>query len=211
MRQATTNEFLDWARERGVVPNFSYSHPDRDYYNLHIESAANLFRYWLIPYETDNNSNDEVRLHYVCAALIALGEWQTCGLLKRERGWNFETQEPWTAGVLNSLGVPSDYDGALFFDRSDFAALFGVALTLSAFGWCVSYDVFVVPDHGRQIIRFDHDLGIVGYFANEQACEAYTERLAAKEIYLPKEPLASFLRWPEWMGPKPDDWDTRRE
>ena len=186
MDHITTREFLDWAVERNVVPDARYSHSERDYYNLRFATeqseAVKISQVWEIPYQTDENQQDEVRLYYVSAALQAMDSWQTVGVLKKERGWPRAEIDPWEAVVLAPLGIPDSYDGALRFDRSEFAALYSIALTLSVFGWNVAFDLFIVPDHGEQMLQFNHDHGVIGIFASEAARDRFTARMRAREI-----------------------------
>ena len=148
----TTQEFLYWAAERGVVPNARYSHPERDYYNLRFDSGSDdapaLYEVWQIPHETEDHQQDAVALYYVSSALTALSPWQTVGLLKKERGWPRFGLDPWEAATLAPLGIPDSYDGAVSLNRTEFATLYSISLAFSVYGWCVAQDLFVVPDHG---------------------------------------------------------------
>src|SRR5688500_3244483 len=68
MELATTQQFLDWAAQRHVVPNDpEVSIAERNYFFLgcapNTESDAQS-RYWVIPYETDEHQQDEVNLYY---------------------------------------------------------------------------------------------------------------------------------------------------
>jgi hypothetical protein len=202
MRLCETPEFLEWAKKRGVVPTSTAS---ATYRHIKLQSETVVSRYWIVPYDTDELREDEVKLFYIASAIHALDDWQECGIMKTVPGW-LSYEEPYLPRIFGLLGIPADFDGPVLVDQSEKPTLFSLAQTLCAFGWNVNFDAYLVPDHGKQMLFIDHDIGVVGYFADEESCQTYTERLAKDGITLPTKPPTRFLRWEDWMGPEPEDW-----
>lgn len=93
------------------------------------------------------------------------GRWFEAG--KADGPWSLKQSER-----LRALGVPKHYGGAARVGPGELdlaAGLFAVAMDLEAV--CT---VVAVPEHGRCIIRPDHDGDLMVMFPNEGACESFT-------------------------------------
>ena len=66
------------------------------------------------------------------------------------------------------------------------------------FGWSVPDDLFVVPDHGRQLLQTDHHDVVHVDFAEEGMVEPFV-RHTAEEYPLPTEPPDWTFKRPDWM------------
>ena len=55
--------------------------------------------------------------------------------------------------MLRGAGIPDGWRGAVRFERDEENVLLAVLFAYLAFGWCVDDDLFLVPDHGRQLLH----------------------------------------------------------
>jgi hypothetical protein len=86
------------------------------------------------------------------------------------------------------------------FDRSEFDSLCTLIFLTTIFGHSVSDDLYVVPDHARQITRTDHHDVIHVYCRDAADVNRCISQMEKSNYKLPGElPDATFKR-PKWMA-----------
>jgi hypothetical protein len=200
MQFMTINEFSAWASQRGIGVISPDGASAGAYYWLNYLSSPGDGRFWGFPWEKSE------LLALIARVLNALDPWQSCWVFKREGGWSYAEDGDGRDVILHSIGIPEGFQGAVGFAASEKAGLILLLVTQIAFGWYVLDDVWVVPDHGRQMIYTDHDGAVHVRFAEVERVDSFVQTLAKNGFPLPEEPPNETFRWPDWMGPKPPDW-----
>ncbi|MBI3833295.1 MAG: hypothetical protein HY287_03080 [Planctomycetes bacterium] len=97
---------------------------------------------------------------FVHSALEAMEPWNEIRAYRRSDTWRC-TDEDELEGrictlIFRAIGIGPDDSVAFLFSKSDLDALVMLVFATICFGWCVYDDLFLVPDHGQQILYFDH-------------------------------------------------------
>ena len=182
-------EFLSWARVHAIAPD-----PEC----LCYLGRRSHDRFWEVPQRAADLP------FFLNHLLEGLDPWEHCYLWPR-RGWAYagtreRPKEQMYGIILDSAGIRPDFDGAVRYPKSEMEKLTAAAFASLVFGWTVADDLFVIPDHARQIVQTSHHEVVHVTFAEEQRVATYVEHMAAEEYVLPSElPDATFKR-PDWMA-----------
>jgi hypothetical protein len=201
MRLEPITAFATWASSRGIEIEERTVCEGRRENSLRFRAATSQDRYWVTHYENKH------LLVFVTALLVAASPWEFCWVLKREGGWDDMDEGEGLELVLRSLEIPRGFDGAIQFSYEQRAALTMLIVAQIAFGWCGYYDIWVVPDHGRQMIRTDDDDITAVLFTDEPSLSHFVKSMSTAGFELPNAPPSKHFYWQPWMGPKPPDWE----
>ena len=195
LRAITQREFLRWAASKGLALDGRY--PDSAVLDFLEGSDA---RFWTVPPEP------ELRPDLIAALLELLGDWQACHVWRHLGNWPDppsvncnRVSDAVESRILQGLGLPLGTSDVVAFDHTELAALITLLFSTTIFGWSVVQDLYVVPDHGRQIIQTDHhgvihvsfkDAGDVGHWVSE---------MARKGFDLPEDLADETFKRPPWM------------
>jgi hypothetical protein len=103
------------------------------------------------------------------------------------------------AAIQQSVGVPLGERCALQFPVGEMNRLVTLMFARLVFGWSVPDDLFVIPDHGRQIVQTDHHDVAHVWFLDASDVGTIVQHMAGRNYSLPDElPDATFKR-PAWM------------
>ena len=195
MRTVSEHEFLRWADGKGIGLDPQY--PGSAVLEFQGGSEA---RFWSVPPEPE-------RRPYLIASLLELmGDWQTCYAWRHLGSW----PDPSTVNarrvndvvelrILRGLGMPLGTADVVTFDRNDLDTLTTLLFSTTVFGWSVGEDLYVVPDHARQILQTDHHEVIHVSFGAAAEVGHWVSEMAQRGFNLPDElPDATFKR-PPWM------------
>jgi hypothetical protein len=196
VRLTSTDEFLQRAAGLGIELDTRFEPPQ----TLTYVTSQSASRFWPTPVDLDE------LLVFLTGALEALDPWTSCWVYKRAAGWFSAEDEDQRGKVLQSIGIPAGSADVLSIDAGERASLLLALLTQVGFGWKVTDDVFVVPEHGRQLLWIDHAEAVFVLFRDAAAVESFVAAMAAAGFPLPSEPPNTSFAWPDWMGPKPGDW-----
>jgi hypothetical protein len=192
MRLVTPSSFFATCRRYGIK-----THPQEGGPPQCVVYAEPLrqSRFWPRP--------EAVELPYFLWLLLeGLDPWQACYVWPRGGRWNAADADA-SAGdrvrarIVAGAGVPAGRKGALLFERDETAALLTVLFAQAVFGWSVPDDLFLVPDHGRQIVWVEHHDVIHVDFADSARADALVEHMATKDYPLPRLTAARPPRRPE--------------
>lgn len=196
MKTMTEKQFLKWAAEKGLGPDPKY--PNSAVLDFQGPSES---RFWKVP------EGAAQRPYFLSTLIDLMGEWQTCYVWRHLGRWpdpaNVSPHRITDAvelNILRGVGVPLGTAAVIAFDRSERAALVTLLFSTTIFGWSVADDLYVVPDHARQLLQTDHHDVIHVSFAADDDLRHWVSKMAEEEYDLPKElPDATFRR-PDWMG-----------
>jgi hypothetical protein len=195
MRTTTERDFLQWAAGKGLALDPQY--PDSAVLDYQGGSDA---RFWTVPPEP-------ARRPYLIASLLQLlGEWQTCFVWRHLGSWpdpvsadGQPVNDVVESRILQGLGLPLGTSDVVAFDRADLSALITLLFSTTIFGWSVGEDLFVVPDHARQLIQTDHHGVIHVSFRSVGDIEHWVSAMSRNGFDLPEDLPDETFKRPSWM------------
>lgn len=195
MRTTTEREFLRWAAGRGLGLDPQY----RDAAVLDYQGGSDA-RFWVVPAEPER------RPYFVASLLELLGDWHTCYVWRHLGSWpdpndtdGQRVNDVVELRILQGLGLPLGTADIVTFDRSEFDALITLLFSTTIFGWSVGEDLYVVPDHARQVLQTDHHRVIHVSFRDSGDVGRWVSEMAQKGFALPEELPDETFRRPSWM------------
>jgi hypothetical protein len=195
MQEVSGEEFQRWAAGYGIGVDPGY--PDSGC--LRLLPPTDHARFWVVP------ADPATWTHFAGSLLEGLDEWETAVMWPRSGSWPRAGLSPsYNEGVrdviLRGAGIPNGWLGAARFGRDEVDAIVAVLFATMAFGWCVDDDLFLVPDHARQLVQTDHHDVIRAECRSEERVRALVAHMMAEGCELPAElPDWTFKR-PAWMG-----------
>jgi hypothetical protein len=196
MKTLTEDKFLKWASTKGLGldPDF----PQSAVLDFKARSES---RFWKVPREPE-------RRPYFLALLVDLmGDWQTCYVWRHLGSWPEPNRiDPRRINdavellILKGLGIPLGTGAVVQFSRDEREALVTLLFSTTIFGWSVGEDIYVVPDHARQILQTDHHDVVHASFAELRDLERWVSKMSEEGFKLPTEPPDATFRRPAWMG-----------
>ena len=195
MQAASGEEFQGWLAIHGIGVDLCY--PDSGC--LCLLPPAGHARFWIVP------ADPVTWPHFIASLLGGLDEWATGLLWPRSGSWPKSMQsqsnnERVRDVMLRGAGIPDGWSGAVWFDRDEQDVLVAVLFAFVAFGWCVSDDLFFLPDHARQLLQTDHHDVIHVECRSEDRTQELVAHMAAEGYKLPDEPPDWTFKRPAWMG-----------
>jgi hypothetical protein len=195
MKTVSSDDFLFWAKGAGVA--FDPRYPESGC--LTLLPPRNHARFWVIP-------GDLRELPcFIGSFLAGIDKWSSGFIWPRAGHWPAYGEigadgEGIRQVVLQGAGVPAGWKGALRFDHADTPAVTAILFIYLAFGWCVDDDLFVIPDHARQILQTDHHDVQHVECQSEERIRAFVDHMAGEGYELPVAPPDGTFRQPAWMG-----------
>jgi hypothetical protein len=194
MEAVSRETFFAWAfkLDIGLDPHY----PDSGC--LSIVPPRSHARFWVFPGDPAEG------FHFAATLLAGLDEWESAHLWPRSGCWP-ESRKPWPHNeairnvVLRGAGVPGGWPGAVRLLHSEEDELLAVLFVYLAFGWCVDDDLFLIPDHGQQLLQTDHHGVIHVECTSEERVLTMVEYMADAGYDLPTEVPDPTFRRPAWM------------
>jgi hypothetical protein len=79
--------------------------------------------------------------------------------------------------VLEAVGVPRDFHGALAFDNHEWRDLYLVISTFAVWGWSVGEDLFIIPKNGSCVLMTSHHGELLANFPSAEALEQFRKSM----------------------------------
>ena len=162
MRLIAEPEFTTWAASVGIA-----SHP-RFPSNLAFVQALDSHRAWL-----PTGRITDLPGFLQTAVGIASGDGET--LLYRKGGGSWFEGDDAPIGnhiidrVLEAIGVPQHFNGALSFEATEWRDLYLVISTFFVWGWSVGEDLYIIPRNASSMLMTSHHGELVAKCSNEAA------------------------------------------
>lgn len=91
--------------------------------------------------------------------------------------------------ILEGLKLPLGTANIVNFNKSEINALITLIFSTTIFGWSVGEDLYIVPEHAKNIVEVNHHGVIYVSFRTEDSMRAYIKGMKKHEFHLPKEVL----------------------
>jgi hypothetical protein len=191
-----SHDFLRWAASAGIGTDPRY--PESGC--LSLLPPRDHARFWVVP------RDPATWPRFSDCILDGLDPWEGVFLWPRSGTWpaageGGSLNERIREVILRGAGVPAGWAGALRFLDWEADAVVAVAFACLAFGWD---DLFLIPDHGRQLIQTDHHGVVHVACGSEPRVAEFVARTAAEGYELPTDPPDWTFRRPAWMGAAAD-------
>jgi hypothetical protein len=198
MNIITEDEFLRRVSTRGLILDPKY--PQSAVLDFQGGSES---RFWVVPREPER------RPHFFASLIDLMEDWQTCYVWRHLGSWPDPTHVNLrsTTGIndavelviLKGLGIPLGTKTVVEFAREEREALVTLLFSTAVFGWSSRHDLYVVPDHARQIIQTDHHDVVHASFPDVKGVESWALQMSKKGFDLPDEPPDWTFKRPAWM------------
>jgi hypothetical protein len=196
MKRHSEEEFLRWANRNGLVLDPRYPRSAVLVFDPPVDQA----RFWEVPSEPAR------RPQFIASLLDLAGADSYCC-------WRHLGRWPQGADlgslndriehqILSGIGLAVGSADIVEFCRGEIDRLITLLFSTTIFGWSVGGDLYVVPDHARQILQTDHH-GVVHVSCRSGAdMERFIAGMKADGFDLPDELPDGTFKMPKWMKGK---------
>jgi len=194
VRTHQESEFLAWASRSGfhIDPRYPQSAV------LALHPASEHHRFWEVPVEPER------RPYFIASLLECMGDWQACHVWRHMGSWP-EAAIPERINdvvelrILRGLGLPLGTAAVVEYARDEYDSLLTLLFSTTIFGWSVSEDLYVVPNHGRHLLQTDHHGVFHVCFRTEDSLDRCVEEMERRGFPLPGEVPDATFKQPGWM------------
>ena len=178
---------------------------DPKYPNSVILSYLNssYSRFWSIPEEAR-------KIPYFIETIInAIDEWKNIYVWKHMGSWTTKIRgnrvnDDVQAIIYKGIGIPDDTADIIQFDKNQIPELVTLVFNQLVFGWSVGDDLYIIPDHGKSILKTDHQEVIHAEFSTEETLNQFINVMKENDFNLPADIPDETFKKPEWMNQEPD-------
>jgi hypothetical protein len=162
MQLVPEGDFARWRENAGIG-----AHP-RFPLNLAFDKAPDFQASWL-------PSGRVTDLPGFLQTAVSLASAEDAVLLCRKGGGSWYEGDDAPIGnhiidrVLEAVGVPHNFQGALAFEASEWRDLYLVVGTFAVWGWSVGEDLYIVPRNGSCMLMTSHHGELFGTFPTAEA------------------------------------------
>ena len=195
MKTPTVEEFLRWASAKGLGLDPAYPHSAE--LGFQAESDG---RFWAVPRQPER------RPHFLASLIDLMGDWRTCYVWRHSGSWpdpklvnSLRVNNLVELRILDGLGLPLGTAAVVEFDRSERDSLITLLFSTTVFAWSSGQDLYVVPDHARQILKTDHHGVVHVWFPAGGDLEHWVSKMSEKGFDLPTELPDQTFKRPPWM------------
>jgi hypothetical protein len=195
MNTLAVDAFLKWAEGAGLGLDERYPGSA-----VLIFQGGSEARFWNVP------PTPQRRPYFIASLIRLMGDWQTCHVWRHLGSWPAPSSvrqerinDVVELRILQGLGLPLGTTDIVEFQRAEFDSLVTLLLSTTVFGSSVGQDLYVVPDHARQILKTDHHDAIHVSFRDAAEVQSWISRMAELGFRLPDELPDSTFKRPPWM------------
>jgi hypothetical protein len=200
VKTLSESAFLAWADAAGLCLDPRYPHSAVLTFRPEEKNA----RFWVVPPEPER------RPYFILSLLDLMGDWRECHAWRHLGSWPaaadpLRINDVVERQILEGLGLPLGTADVVTFERAELHKLATLIFSTTVFGWSVGEDLYVVPDHARQILQTDHHDVIHLACRSEAAIEECVRDMHRRGFALPDEPPDETFKHPTWMEGEEQD------
>jgi hypothetical protein len=194
MNKIDKNKFLEMIKQKGIIIDPKYLQTA----DLTFDDDSELSRFWEIPEEAR-------RIPYFVDTLLTLLEpWESIYVWKHMGSWNVAVKgerlnDDVQAILYRGAGLTENNADILIFKNTELAELAVIIFNQLVFGWHVGDDIYIIPEHGRQMIKTDHHDAVHVSFRDFASMKKYVEAMADAGFALPDDLPDETFKKPDWM------------
>lgn len=194
MRTLTEAEFLSRVKRVGIGLDPRY--PQSAILTFSPDTGDE--RFWCVP------PAPEQRPYFVGTLLELMGDWQSCYAWRHLGSWHdvvdsLRLNEVVEFHILKGLDLPLGTTEVVEFARDQTNQLVTLIFSTTIFGWSVEEDLYIVPDHGRYILKTDHHGVIHVAFREHVDVAQWVSEMEKRGFSLPEELPDITFKQPAWM------------
>jgi hypothetical protein len=193
MKRHKEDQFLHWAKRKGIVLDPRY--PESAV--LSFDPPTDEDRFWQVPPEPER------RPHFI-ASLLDLSGGDSYFCWRHLGSWP-ETPDPGRLNdriehqILSGIGLAIGSADLVEFRREEIDRLITLVFSTTIFGWSVGEDLYVIPDHARQILQTDHH-GVIHVSCRlAEDMGRFVAGMKSKGFDLPEALPDATFKTPKWM------------
>lgn len=194
MKRIEEKKFMKMVKQIGVTVDSRYPKSAE----LAFEEDSGISRFWRI-------SEEARRIPYfVDTILAAFDPWESMYVWKHMGSWfrsikGEKLNDDVQAVIYQGIGITENNADMLKFTRNELAELVTLTFNQLVFGWHVGDDLYIIPDHGHQMVKTDHHDVVHVSFRDQASMRKYIHAMQDHRFELPKDlPDGTFKR-PDWM------------
>lgn len=194
MELIPSDRFLTWAKSHEIAPDARYDEPRC----LVYVPNRDIKRFWLKP------ERGTAWPRFLYAILGGVRKWSGGYFWPRGGQTRYGGNSGWPETALRRaafklIGIPDGFAGAVRFEQTEFGELQTLLFTYLAAASHVGDDVFVVPEHGDQMVWLDHHDVVHVSFREEDFVAPFVARMAKGGFQLPTALPDETFKRQSWM------------
>lgn len=194
MNRIAEKKFIELMKYKGIMVDSRY--PDSA--ELCFENDSEISRFWVVPKEAKKI------LYFVSIILTAIDSWGSIFVWKHLGSWTLKIKgerlnDDIQALIYRGIGISDNNADILEFRNSELPELATLIFNQLAFGWHVGDDLYIIPDHGKQMIKTDHHDVVHVSFRDEPSMTKFVEKMNKNGFVLPDDVPDETFKRPEWM------------
>jgi hypothetical protein len=186
--------FINNIREIGLKLDPKY--PDSAI--LSFDNVSTYSRFWNIP--------DQARKYpfFTNTILTNIDPWKYVYIWKHMGSWDVlkhreRVNDDIQALIYKGAGISRGNSDILQFTMENISEITTIIFNQLVFGWCVGDDIYIIPNHGKQIIQTSHHDVVHVEFLEKSRLNKFIKNMAKNRFPLPTEvPDGTFYK-PDWM------------
>jgi hypothetical protein len=194
MNRIKEKKFIKTIKQKGITIDSSY--PDSA--EVSFKNDLELSRFWKIP-------EGARRIPYFVDTILgALDPWESAYVWKHLGSWVSRVKgerlnDDLQAVIYRGVGIADDNADILEFKRNELHVLIALIFNQLVFGWHVEDDLYIIPNHGKQIIKTDHHDVVHVLFRDDSTMKQFIEEMSKNGFELPNDLPDETLKKPDWM------------
>jgi hypothetical protein len=194
MNRITEKSFLALIKKQRIIVDPGY--PDSAV--LCFDPDPGISRFWEIPEEARRITC------FIDTILSSLVPWNTVYVWKHLGSWKsiatgVRLNDDVQAIIYSGIGIPGGHADILEFTKDEYPKLVALIFNQLIFGWNVGDDLYLIPDHGDQIVKTDHHDAVHVEFKSDETMQKFVEAMKQRGFPLPEDVPDETFKTPDWI------------
>lgn len=194
MKRIKEKQFIGNIENMGITVDPNYP----DSVVLSFIDKVDFDRFWCIPKEARKIP------FFIESILDTIDDWTSVFIWKNMGSWNTKIakerlNDDIQSIIYRGIGIQDGSCDIYEIKYNEIVEVVALIFNQLIFGWCVSDDLYIIPNHGKQIIKTSHHDVVHVYFKNQSKMDSFIATMEENGFKLPVEiPDSTFSR-PSWI------------